>query len=138
MGCANTTKVIRPDQIIEEKSTLITPNIIRRNLKTEIVKNNYKIRLIKDQVELLQTDLYNLIINEENFSKYIEIEQEIEKQNQRIFRYETHNIILKLHLETAAPGKYVQTAKKSHKSKSRNPILNTRSSTGNLSKHKYD
>ena len=79
-----------------------------------------------------------MILNEENFCKYIEIEQEIEKENQRIFRYETHNIILKLHLETAAPGKYIRNAKAGSKNKSRNVFHSTRSSTGNLSRHKYD
>ena len=128
----------KPLPVIEQPSTLITPAIIRRNLKTEIYKNSCKIRSFQQIIGNLESELYNLRLNDENLNECIEIEEQIDKHKQKIFRYETHNIILQLHLETAAPGKYLNKKNNKSKLKSRNTGLSTKSSTGNLSKYRYD
>lgn len=55
-----------------------------------------------------------------------------------MFKYETHNIILSLHLDSAAPGKYMNKKNNKHNLKSRNTGLSTKSSTGTLSRLRYD
>lgn len=70
MGCTNTSKnVSKPLPFLEPELTLITPAIIRRNLKTEIYKNSCKIKSIQQLISSLNADLYNLRLNDENFNK---------------------------------------------------------------------
>lgn len=134
MGCKNTKGVTLPTVTSMTKTYTVTPQVIRRNLKTEIYKNNGKIRNVEDEIIKHQTELYILRSKDSNSSKLKEVEALITEARGKIFNYQTHNMILELHLETAAPGQYPY--KKYDSTKSRNFGL-SKASTANSSKQGY-
>lgn len=137
MGCSNTVNASKPIPVLQKQTTYITPAIIRRNLKTEIFKNTTKIRSWEERVAKLQSDLYRLDETDEYCGKVTEIETEIKDLKSKIFQYQTHCMILNLHLESAAPGKNLERMSTKNNLKSRNTGL-SKASTGTLSKRKFD
>lgn len=106
MGCKNTKSVSKPVVINHQKSFLLTPVVMRRNLKHEILRNNGKIRKWREEIVRSQADHYVLRSENPEDAKLLEIEESIAKARTKIFHLETHNMILELHLDTAAPGQY--------------------------------
>lgn len=138
MGCKNSSPVTKPVMLqAEKKSTILTPAIIRRNLKTEIMKNNGRIRKIQDDIIKYQTEHYVIRNQENNLSKLYDIDQKIKKARTDIFHYETHNMILELHLDTAAPGAYPHEKKLMAKRASRNLGISKMSSLNSSKMNNY-
>ena len=63
MGCKNTKQVSLPVTLEDPKPFLLTPSVMRRNLKTEVLRNNTKLRKVKDEIAQKQADLYELKAN---------------------------------------------------------------------------
>ncbi|CAI2367504.1 unnamed protein product [Moneuplotes crassus] len=106
MGCKNTKSVSKPIQIEVKSAILLTPAIIRRNLKTEILFNKNKIREISESITIKKAEYYTMNKSKANEKKIREILEEIQNLESKKFIKETHNMILDLHLDTAAPGCY--------------------------------
>ena len=106
MGCKNTKSVSKPIVFNHQKSLLLTPVVMRRNLKHEILRNNGKIRKLREEIVRSQADHYVVRSENPENPKLLEIEESISKVRTKIFHLETHNMILELHLDTAAPGQY--------------------------------
>ena len=106
MGCRNTKGVSKPVVIANEKPSILTPAVMRRNLRTEMVMNKAKIHKLEDQIVRKKADYYLLNSQKGPQDKIKEITGEITKLQSKVFHCQTHNMILELHLETAAPGQY--------------------------------
>lgn len=119
------------------KSSILTPAIMRRNISREIMKNNGNIRNYNDKIVRHQEELYVIKAENPKSIKLASINEDIEKLKIKIFHLETHNMILELHLETAAPGQYPnQKIYKSSKSRNFGRSI-TKTSSCNSSKLNY-
>lgn len=137
MGCKNTKSVSKPVELLAPKSFILTPAVMRRNLKTEILKNKGKIRKLEDEIIRYQADHFEIRSSEPKSLKLAEIDEKIQNMRSKIFNYQTHNMILELHLETAAPGQYPHAKPKRLTLKPRRSSFITQSNTMSTCKQTY-
>jgi len=86
----------------------------------EMLKNKTKAHKLENQIIEHQSEHFTLKRNDPSSPEIEEIEQDIAKLRAKIFNYHTHNMILDLHLDTAAPGCYPNTKKLYMTKRSRN------------------